>query len=109
DVIGQGGGDAATLEVDPLRVGHAVRLAYLPECPPESPGPGERPIVIEEGVPQLVQNQPSQHVPGDLVASPPLAGHVAALDLDDLGRPVRHTGDAGAQEHAVVPTVEAAT
>src|SRR5213592_4061421 len=108
DVVRQGGGDTATLEVDPFRVGHAVRLAYLPEGPPESPGPGERPIVIEEGVPQLVQNQSGQHVPRDLVTPPPLAGHVAALDLDDLGRPVRHTGNAGAQEHAVVPILEAA-
>src|SRR6266571_2783335 len=108
DVVRQGGGDTATLKVDPLRVGHAVRLAYLPEGPPESPGPGERPIVIEEGVPQLVQNQSGQHVPRDLVAPPPLAGHVAALDLDDLGGPVRHTGNAGAQEHAVVPILEAA-
>src|SRR5437667_2722682 len=108
DVVREGGGDAAALEVHPLRVGHAVCLAYLPEGPPESPGPGERPIVIEEGVPQLVQNQSGQHVPRDLVAPPPLAGHVAALDLDDLGRPVRHTRNAGTQEHAVVPVLEAA-
>src|SRR5260370_8266711 len=87
DVVRERGGDAATLEVDPFRVGHAVRLAYLPEGPSESPGPGERPIVIEEGVPQLVENQSSQHVPADLVAPPPLAAHVAALHLHDLLRP----------------------
>src|SRR5438034_7279190 len=89
DVVRECGGDAPALEVDPLRVGDAVRLTHLPEGPPEPPGPRKRPIVIEEGMPQLVEDQPAQHVPRDVVATPPLAGHVAALDLDDLGRPVR--------------------
>src|SRR5439155_302161 len=70
DVVREGGGDAPALEVDPLRVGDAIRLAHLSEGPPEPAGPGERPIVIEERVPQLVQNQPAQHVPGDLVPPP---------------------------------------
>src|SRR5882762_4475961 len=108
DVVRERGGDAPALEVDPLRVGDAVRLAHLSEGPPEPPGPGERPVVIEEGVPQLVQNQPGQHVPRDLVAPPSLAGHVAALDLDDLGRPVRHAGNSRPQQHAVIPILQAA-
>src|SRR5947207_3739384 len=83
DVVRERGGDAPALEVDPLRVGDAVRLTHLPEGPPEPPGPRKRPIVIEEGMPQLVEDQPAQHVPRDVVATPPLAGHVAALDLED--------------------------
>src|SRR5439155_24099302 len=54
DVIRERGRDAPALEVDPLRVGDAVRLAHLPERPAEPPRPGERPVVIEEGVAQLV-------------------------------------------------------
>src|SRR2546429_7622885 len=62
DEIREGGGDAPALEIHPLRVGDTVRLADFPERAPEPPGPGERPIVIKEGMPQLVQNQPAQHV-----------------------------------------------
>src|SRR3989442_1279465 len=108
DVVRERGSDAPALEVDPLRVGDAVRLAHLPERPPEPPGSGERPIVIEEGVPQFVQDQPGQHVPRDLVAPPSLAGHVPALDLDNLGGPVRHAGNARPQQHAVVPILQTA-
>src|SRR5205823_10786220 len=46
--------------------------------------------------------------PRDLVAPPPFAGNVAALDLDDLGRPVRHAGNARSQQHPVVPMLQAA-
>src|SRR6185437_176206 len=108
DVVGERGGDAPALEVDPLRVGHAVRLAHLPEGAPEPSGSRKRPIVIEEGMPQLVEDQSAQHVPRDLVAPPSLAGHVAALDLDDLGRSMGHAGNARPQQHAVIPTLQAA-
>src|SRR5207245_2605849 len=83
--------------VHALRVRDTVWLAHFPERAPESPRAGERPVVIEEGMPQLVQDQAAQHVPRNLVAPPALAGHVAALDLDDLGRPVRHAGNARAE------------
>src|SRR2546426_12087307 len=71
DVVRKRGGDAPALEVDPLRVGDTVRHTHLPEGPPEPPGPRKRPIVIEEGMPQLVEDQPAQHVPRDVVATPP--------------------------------------
>src|SRR2546427_8440234 len=60
DVVRKRGGDAPALEVDPLRVGDTVRHTHLPEGPPEPPGPRKRPIVIEEGMPQLVEDQPAQ-------------------------------------------------
>src|SRR5207244_10502169 len=89
-----------------LGVGHTVRLAYFAEGAAEPTGACERPIVVQERVPELVENQSGEHVPGDLVA-PPFTGDVAALDLDDLGGAVRHARDAGAQQHAVVPPLEA--
>src|SRR2546430_7505588 len=60
DVVRKRGGDAPALEVDPLRVGDTVRHTHLPEGPPEPPGPRKRPIVLEEGMPQLVEDQPAQ-------------------------------------------------
>src|SRR5207302_3428599 len=103
----QGGGYAAALEIDPLRIGHAVQLAHFPEGAAEPPRARERPVVIQKRVAELMQDQPGELIPGDLVAAP-LPGHVAPLDLDDLGGPVRHAGYAGTQQHAVVPVLDPA-
>src|SRR5204863_6751536 len=65
------------------------------------------PVVIQNVVAQLVQDQAGEHVPGDLVAAP-LPRHVAPLDLDHLGCPVRHARYAGTQQHAVVPVLDPA-
>src|SRR6266568_530443 len=97
---------ALALELHPLGVRHAVRLAYLAEGAPEPAGQRQRPMVVQVGVPELVQDQPGEHVPRDLVA-PSFPRHVAPLDLDDLGRAVRHARDAGAQQHAVAPGLDA--
>src|SRR5712671_4564961 len=56
-------------------------------------------------VAELVQQQTGQHVPGDLVAAP-LAGDIAAVELDHLRRPGRNAGDAGPQCDAVVPIAD---
>jgi hypothetical protein len=64
--------------------------------------------MIEERVPELVEQQARQHVPGDLVAPAAFARHVAALDLDDLRRPMGHARYARPQEHPVVPILETA-
>src|SRR5256885_7158429 len=106
DVVWEGGRHAATLEVDPLGVGHPVRLAHFAERAAEPSGARERPVVIQERVAQLVENQPGEHVPGDLVAAT-LAGDIAALDLDDLGGAVRHTRDSGPEQYPVIPILEA--
>src|SRR5256885_13205386 len=105
DVVGERGGHAATLEVHPFGVGHTVRLAHFAERAAEPSRARERPVVVQERVSQLVENQPGEHVPGDLVATP-LAGDIAALDLDDLGGAVRHARDAGPEQYAVVPALE---
>src|SRR5439155_17057221 len=63
------------------------------------------PVVIQKRVAELVQDQAGEHVPRDLVA-PPLPSDVAPLDLDDLGRAMRHTRHTRPEQHAVVPVLE---
>ena len=62
--------------------------------------------MIEERVAQLVEQETGQHVPRNLVAAP-LAGDVAAVQLDDLRSPRGDTGNAGPQRHPVVPVANA--
>src|SRR2546426_5010485 len=45
------------------------RLAHLAEGATEASRARKRPVVIEKRVAQLVQDQPGQHVPRDLVRS----------------------------------------
>src|SRR5690349_10908253 len=102
DVVGQRRGDAAALEIHPVLVRHAIGFPHLPKRAAEPAATGPGPVMIEEGVPELVEQQSRQHVPGDLVAAP-LAGDVAAIELDDLGRARRDPRDAGPEHDAVMP------
>src|SRR5438309_1907985 len=62
-------------------------------------------MLIKERVTQLVEDQPGEHAPRDLVAAP-LPPHVAAVDLDHLGPVGGDAGNARSQQHTVVPRLE---
>jgi hypothetical protein len=105
DEVARGDGDPAALEVDPGVVHPPVGLVHLAERAPEPAAPGPVPVVVQEAVAQLVGQQADQHGPGDLVL-PPLADHVALLDLDRLGIARIDAGDPGPKQHAIAPVAD---
>ena len=88
-----------------MLVRHAVGLAHFPERAAEPARSGPGPVMIEERVPQLVEQQSRQHAPRDFVTAA-LAGDVAAVELDHLGCAGGDAGDAGPQHDTVVPVPE---
>jgi len=93
DEVGQRRRNAAPLEIHPVLIGDAIRFAHLAEGAAKPAGTGPGPMMIEEGVAELVEEKARQHVPRDLVAAP-LAGDIASVELDDFWRPRSDTRDA---------------
>ncbi len=104
-VVGQRRRDPPPLEIHPVLIRDAVGFAHLAERAAEPAAPRPGPVMIEKGVPQLVEQQAGQHVPRDFVAAA-LAGDVATVELDHFRGARRDTRDAGPQGDTIVPVAD---